>query len=626
MNRIFKLAFLLLSLFSSVSIIAQTTYYVATNGNDKNKGTTLITPFATIAHAVKTVAPGDTIYVRSGVYTTNTTISITKSGTKTKHITLSAYKPDLTKAFNNNRPVLDYSVAFATASSSERGIELKADYWNVYGLVIDRAGDNGMWVSGHYCTINFCVFCHNRDGGLQLSGGASADSIINCDSYANADMGPGTNSNGGNADGFSIKMDIGDSIYMKGCRSWYNSDDGYDGYLRPSTTSPQNNVTWTQEDCWAWRNGWYWLNDSTNSSMNGQGFKTGGSDTKDLAHNCYMIRCLSFYNKANGFDQNSNAGTIALYNCTSWGNKGSSIYMASPNVTYYAGAQLVLENNLSLGGTVSTPNLTARPLTLATNQFSKSTTSTQIVSFDTTGVSGPRGLDGSLPNINFMHLNTAASQPFTFIDKGTVLSNVVYHDTLGVPYVGAAPDLGCFESNFIAMTTPIKLVSLSAIENKEGVYLQWNTASETNTFKCIIQHSEDGISFANIGSITSVGEGANSYSFTDKTPYSTFNYYRLQFIDKDGTSTFSKVVTIQLTTENDQLSIIPNPIRAIATVKGNHITSIQVIDNLGRVAKTIFFKDATNPTLSVNGLQAGAYHLRIQTTNGQARITKVVLK
>ena len=45
---------------------------------------------------------------------------------------------------------------------------------------------------------------------------------------------------------------------------------------------------------------------------------------------------------------------------------------------------------------------------------------------------GPRQADGSLPNVDFMKL-AAGSQ---MIDKGT---------NVGLPYVGAAPDLGAYE-------------------------------------------------------------------------------------------------------------------------------------------------------------------------------------
>src|SRR5258707_5058330 len=43
------------------------TFYVATNGNDTFNGSSA-NPWATLQHAVETIAPGDTILVRSGTY------------------------------------------------------------------------------------------------------------------------------------------------------------------------------------------------------------------------------------------------------------------------------------------------------------------------------------------------------------------------------------------------------------------------------------------------------------------------------------------------------------------------------------------------------------------------------
>ena len=59
-------------------------------------------------------------------------------------------------------------------------------------------------------------------------------------------------------------------------------------------------------------------------------------------------------------------------------------------------------------------------------------------------------------------------------------------------------------------------------------------------------------------------------------------------------------------------------------MKGYNIASVQVIDNIGRVVKIVNLKDATNPTLSVNGLQAGVYHLRILTSDGKASAVGMV--
>ena len=73
----------------------------------------------------------------------------------------------------------------------------------------------------------------------------------------------------------------------------------------------------------------------------------------------------------------------------------------------------------------------------------------------------------------------------------------------------------------------------------------------------------------------------------------------------------------QSTVDRLPLTVAPNPASEKVTVKGSHIAAIQVVDNFGRVVKTVSLKDAINPTLSVNGLPAGAYHLKVQTTDGK---------
>ena len=80
----------------------------------------------------------------------------------------------------------------------------------------------------------------------------------------------------------------------------------------------------------------------------------------------------------------------------------------------------------------------------------------------------------------------------------------------------------------------------------------------------------------------------------------------------------------QSTVDRLPLTVYPNPAKSSVVVKGSHITSVQVVDNLGRIVKTVSLKDATNPSLSVSGLPAGAYHLKVQTTDGKVSSVAVV--
>jgi hypothetical protein len=208
--------------------------FVSTTGSDTTAGT-MDSPLKTITKAMSLAKGGDTIYVRGGAYALSSTISFTKSGTATAKYYLFA--------FQNERALLDYTGMAIT--SSNRGINLSKSYWYLKGLDIRKAGDNGMNISGSNNIVENCSFSENGDTGLQLSGGASNNQIINCDSYYNVDPSQG------NADGFAPKLDVGTGNYFYGCRSWQNSDDGWDGYMRPA-----DNVTTTLENCWTFQNGY----------------------------------------------------------------------------------------------------------------------------------------------------------------------------------------------------------------------------------------------------------------------------------------------------------------------------------------------------------------------------------
>ncbi|MCM2375240.1 glycoside hydrolase family protein [Aporhodopirellula aestuarii] len=66
-------------------------YCVATDGDDRYQGTSLAQPWATIQHAVDIMTPGDTCYIRGGVYREEVNLS-GKAGAADKPITLTSYQ------------------------------------------------------------------------------------------------------------------------------------------------------------------------------------------------------------------------------------------------------------------------------------------------------------------------------------------------------------------------------------------------------------------------------------------------------------------------------------------------------------------------------------------------------
>jgi len=412
LQRQYLLLPVILCIFFAVCPAYCSVYFVAPDGNDSNIGTDINHPFQTITKAAGKVVAGDTIYLRGGVHDSYTAkISLTRSGSLGNLITMQNYQNEAVIVDFSNEPYGD----------SYRGISLSGSYWHLKGFTVRYAGDNGLYISGSNNIIEFCAFYENCDSGLQLGGGAANNQIINCDSYYNYDYLTSPKP-GSNADGFSPKLDVGTGNYFYGCRSWQNSDDGYDGYLDTS-----DDVNTTYENCWAFKAGY--LKDGTQGAGNGNGFKMGSSATSSK-HNVILKNCLSFQNKAKGFDQNHNKGSMTLYNCTSFNNGGYnySIYEALAS-----GKMLRLTNDVNLTGGV---NLLADSnfVVQTTNSWMSPfvVTNADFVSIDPNAAYGARKADGSLPDIAFMRLANGSD----LIDGGT---------DVGLPYNGSAPDLGAFE-------------------------------------------------------------------------------------------------------------------------------------------------------------------------------------
>lgn len=390
-------------------------YYVATNGNDSAAGTSTNAPFRSLHKAVSVVGPGQLIYVRGGTYSTNATISINTSGTAAAPIRLRAYPGE--------KPVLNF--ASQATSSANRGINLNASWWRVYGLEIASAGDNGLALSGSSNVIERCVFHHNRDTGLQISGSGSrvptSNLVLNCDSYLNRDA------TGENADGFAAKSFpesgtwVGRDTVFRGCRSWDNADDGWDLW--------QTSNAVVLVDCWTWGNG-------TNlvTAGDGNGFKLGGHNTANIqwfAGPHVVTRCVSFKNFHNGFDQNNNAAGITLDHNTAWSNGDRNFAMN--HITNTIVTIHTVRNTISLGGGSLDQFYPGSILISNSWQVAPTAGTNQWLSVDRALASAPRRDDGGLPEVPLLRPVPGGE----FTDRGA---------DLGAPFAGPAPDLGAFES------------------------------------------------------------------------------------------------------------------------------------------------------------------------------------
>jgi len=428
----------ILLLSTMLTITFATQYYVSTDGNDANAGTKDL-PFATIFKAISIISPGDTIFVRGGTYVISNTSYLIKMSSTNNGIDTT--RRNCLLSYPGERPILDFtSMGTPRVSGSNDGIRLSGKYWYIKGFDVKGAQHNGIAINGgNYNIIENCAMYENRNSGMQIDNGASYNRVINCDSYYNRDS-TSASSYDGNADGFSPKLQNGTLNYFYGCRSWQNSDDGWDGYVRPAPpVAGKDTMRTIIENCWCFANGY--LKNGNAGTGNGNGFKMGGGDKVNnlsngdsLRHNMTLINCLSFNNLVKGFDQNNNRGTMILINCTGYAN---GTYNFSVPGFIRVDEYLTIKNCISLASSGVTLAGVPNPI-LATNSWSapfSDAANADFISIDTTGVRGPRKPDGSLPDIQFMHLVSGSR----FIDAGT---------NVGLPFNGSAPDLECFESSY----------------------------------------------------------------------------------------------------------------------------------------------------------------------------------
>jgi hypothetical protein len=386
-------------------------FYVAPGGLDANSGA-IDAPFGSFTKAISVAAAGDTIFARGGSYQLSSRIRIQKSGGVNNPINLFA--------FPGETPILDFSL---NPSASDRGIQLEANWWHIKGLTVQKAPDNGMWISGSNNLLDQLVLRWNKDSGLQLSGSSAMQPannlVLNTDSYENYDIA----NHGENADGFAAKFrDIGPGNVFRGNRAWGNSDDGWDFWEAAHGV--------TVEDSWAFKNGFNIWADAAFAG-DGNGIKLGHDSGTHVLQNL-----LVWDHPANGVDVNGNATDIELpdepidhgvkvVNVTAYNN-------GSRNFRFDESYPHEVRNNVSLGGPGVVINTGVVHDHNSWNGAAWTASAADFLSLSDEGATGPRQPDGSLPRLDFLRLAPGSN----LINSGV---------DVGLSYSQSAPDLGAYE-------------------------------------------------------------------------------------------------------------------------------------------------------------------------------------
>ncbi|MCM8539144.1 MAG: DUF1565 domain-containing protein [Lentisphaeraceae bacterium] len=403
----------LLICFSLILSINAENYFISIDGSDDNLGS-IEQPFATITKAQSVVKPGDTVFIRGGVYKIynshinrqykiwNYVFEITKSGLALKPITYSAYKGE--------KPVFDFS-GLKPNGKRITAFYVTASWIHFKGITVTGVKAPKLEHTQSECFENNgsnniyenLTMRHNQAIGIYHLDGSN-NLFLNCDAYENHDYTSG-NKLGGNVDGFGAHPRKGSiNNIFRGCRAWFNSDDGYD--------SINSHESVTFENCWAMYNG---FDNKFKSLADGNGFKIGGYGSTPVNKLPKTIprhitkNCLSVRNKAYGFYANHHIGGSDWIQNTAYGNKinFNMLCRLNDNKTDIPGTGHKLINNLSWNGRKGELGQIAESgNTLEGNKFlNKSEVSKkEFFTLDEKELTAPRKKDGSLPDSNFMKL------------------------------------------------------------------------------------------------------------------------------------------------------------------------------------------------------------------------------
>jgi len=486
-----KILFILIFCLISISQNQAKNYFVATNGNDTTGTGSITAPYASIMKAHQSVVAGDTVFVRGGTYKMSESQIALKSSIFAYMFTLdksgiSASKRICYWAYPGEHPVFDLS-------------NVKPANYRVYVFYVTGSYIHikGLEVVGTQVTIltHTQSECFHNEGsnniyeqllmhdgmaiGFYLTKGSN-NLVLNCDAYRNWDSVSETGK-GGNTDGFGCHPNKGGTgNILRGCRAWFNSDDGYD------CINAYESVIF--ENCWSFENGY----STTFASLgDGNGFKAGGYGQAPVVSGlpspipAHTVRfCLSYRNKANGIYANHHVVTGSnWYNNTAYRN-GTNYNMLSQQITKSSitgndttldcpGINHILHNNLSFRYSTQTETSNLGTSINTYNSFSAgigvTVDANDFLSTDETLLIAPRQTDGSLPNVNFLKLKQGSD----LIDKGM---------NLGFPFFGIAPDLGAFESEYLTTVTDLK--------NDGGILFYPNPAQQILYFNHRTSHVE----------------------------------------------------------------------------------------------------------------------------------------
>lgn len=566
MKASFDLVLMVLCLMVSAKMASANTFYLAPDGNDLSGTGKTDNPWFSLNRAWQAVSAGDTVFMRGGIYYYQKQVLSGKNGNAGNLIKIWAYPEE--------KPIIKKAGKYANTVWPRSIIRVSADYIHFMGLEICYNSQENheayyglINLNGNNNIYELLDIHHNGWTGLGIEYNSTGNLILNCDIHHNSD--PLSLDKYGNADGVAFSyIPKGSVNTIRGCRIWWNTDDGIDTYGSDGKL--------VIDSCWIWHNGY--IPDSFNPAGNGVGFKLGKT-TCDLGNSVLIniSNCIAYKNRTCGFHQNGACAVISLTNNTAYSNGAEGFWFGSFNkahilknnisyknksscsLTRYA----IIEKNTFLGNCALNPEITV--------------SDTDFQNLDPEQLNYLRTQEGRLPDIEFLHLSINSD----LIDKGIDTGDYFY---------GKAPDVGAFEKTSSEININNKPVVNISPTDKSSIY----TAPAIVTLEINAYDPDGTISKVEIfnGNIK-IGEiSEEPYFFTlkdlEKGSYSLYAIATDNLKSRSASPKFEFCVTGD-NDDKEYFKIYPNPTNGVFSI------NLSVSDEFSFY--TMFIVDYTGKTI-----------------------------
>ncbi|SEJ29758.1 Por secretion system C-terminal sorting domain-containing protein [Dyadobacter koreensis] len=178
-----------------------------------------------------------------------------------------------------------------------------------------------------------------------------------------------------------------------------------------------------------------------------------------------------------------------------------------------------------------------------------------------------------------------------------------------------------FKAIFADGPLPVTLRSFEAKRADNKVIVTWETTSEVNNDYFEVEKSADTRNWTLLATVKGAAttKVLQEYRTADEQPFPTLNYYRLKQVDFDRTTTYSRIVSVDM--GNFQINKMwPNPVADLLNISLDQSVEsgeYEITDINGRlIRRRQKLPETSVLTIPVGNLATGIYLIKIKTKDG----------